>query len=366
MHSKVLYSAVTFDDVLLLPMRSSVMPQDVDLTSKITSDVSIDIPIISAAMDTVTESKMAIAMARLGGLGVVHKNMTKEAQADEIKKVKACVINKDKALKVGAAIGTSLDCKARLKLLYEAGADLVVIDTAHGHSRRVIEMLHFVRNTYKDLQVIVGNIATKEAAVDLANEGAHAVKVGIGAGSICTTRIISGVGMPQITAIESVASALKNYDVGIIADGGMRYSGDIAKAIGAGAHAVMLGGILGKSSDAPGEIIEKNGILYKAYRGMGSISAMKAGSGDRYFQDEKNDAKKLVSEGVEGLVKLDGDVSNIIYQIIGGLRSSMGYVGAANIGEMREKARFVKITKSGITESHVHSMEEIKSEPNYR
>lgn len=484
---RLVQDALTFDDVLLLPAESSVLPKDVDLKTQLTRDITLNIPLISAAMDTVTESRLAIAMAQEGGLGIIHKNMTIEQQAAEVRKVKkfesgvvkdpvtvtpqhtvrqvldithalnfhalpvvegnnqlvgivtsrdlrfvtnldqpvanimtpqnrlvtvkegtdrdivrellhkhriekVLVINdsfqlsgmitvkdmlkeKEKPfackdshgqLRVGAAIGTGPESDERAAALVAAGADIIVVDTAHGHSKGVIERVRWMKKHYPQISIIAGNIATAAAAKALADAGADAVKVGIGPGSICTTRIVTGVGVPQITAIANVSAALKGTGVGIIADGGIRYSGDICKAISAGASVIMIGGLFAGTDEAPGEVELYHGRSYKAYRGMGSIGAMaqRNGSSDRYFQEGVVD--KLVPEGIEGRVPYKGTVVSIIAQLIGGLRSGMGYTGSANINDMRTKTEFVRITGSGVRESHVHDVQIVKEAPNYQ
>ncbi|MHB1947081.1 MAG: IMP dehydrogenase [Gammaproteobacteria bacterium] len=484
---RLVQDALTFDDVLLLPAESSVLPKDVDLKTKLTRHISLNIPLLSAAMDTVTESRLAIAMAQEGGLGIIHKNMTIEQQAAEVRKVKkfesgvvkdpvtvnphtsvrqvlditralnfhalpvvednnqlvgivtgrdlrfethldqpvanimtpkdrlitvkegtdreivrgllhknriekVLVINdafqlrgmitvkdmlkeKDKPfackdalgqLRVGAAVGTGAESDERVAALVAAGVDVIVVDTAHGHSKGVIERVRWVKNQYPHISVIAGNIATADAAKALAKAGADAVKVGIGPGSICTTRIVTGVGVPQITAISNVSAALKGTDVAIIADGGIRYSGDICKAIAAGAHVIMVGSLFAGTEEAPGEVELYHGRSYKAYRGMGSLGAMaqRHGSSDRYFQEGNVD--KLVPEGIEGRVPYKGTVVTIINQLIGGLRSGMGYTGCPDINAMRTKTEFVRITSSGVRESHVHDVQITKEAPNYQ
>lgn len=488
---RIFQEALTFDDVLLVPGYSDVLPKDVSHQTQLTQAITLNIPILSAAMDTVTEARLAIALAQLGGLGIIHKNMPPEAQAREVAKVKkfesgivknpvtvhpdtpieelnrmskelgysgfpvidngelvGIVTRRDKrfvtnmalttrdvmtpkdklvtvkehtdrvevqallhmhkiekvlvvddngglqglitvkdirsardyplackdeygSLRVGAAIGPGKDGFARLDLLVEAGVDIITVDTAHGHSKGVIDMVRAVKAKYPDLQVMAGNIATGEAALALAEAGADAVKVGIGPGSICTTRIVAGVGVPQVSAVDNVAEALKNHadfaHVKIIADGGIRFSGDFAKAIVAGADVVMIGGILAGTEESPGEVELYQGRSYKAYRGMGSIGAMSArhGSSDRYFQSEKT-AEKLVPEGIEGRVPYKGLVAPVIEQLIGGLSSSMGYCGCGTITDMQTTPQFVRITGAGIKESHVHDVQITKEAPNYR
>lgn len=486
---RIAYDALTFDDVLLLPAYSEVLPKETKLTTRLTTDINLNLPIISAAMDTVTESKMAIAMAQLGGLGIIHKNMDIEHQASRVRHVKkfeagtvadpitvhpeasvgellritkehkisgvpvvergtdkvvgivthrdlrfetnldqpvanvmtpkdklvtvkegtpqeqikallhehriekvvvidddfrlkglitvndftkaennpnACKDNKGR-LRVGAAVGTGADTEARVEALIAANVDVIIVDTAHGHSKGVIDRVAWIKKNYPNIQVIGGNIATGDAALALLDAGANAVKVGIGPGSICTTRIIAGIGVPQISAIDNVASALKDR-IPLIADGGVRFSGDVAKAIAAGASCIMVGSLLAGTEEAPGEVELFQGRYYKAYRGMGSLGAMSGqnGSSDRYFQDVKDGVEKLVPEGIEGRVPYKGPVNGIINQLAGGLRSSMGYTGCHTIEEMRKNTTFVKVTSAGIKESHVHDVQITKEAPNYR
>ena len=485
---RIAEEALTFDDVLLLPAHSIVLPKTVALTTQLTRSIALNIPLISSAMDTVTESRLAIAMAQEGGLGVLHKSMSVENQAREVRLVKKyesgvvkdpitissdasirdlvalmkehnisgmpvldssglagivtsrdvrfeanldakvssimtakgslvtvkedfdlddvkellhrhriekiLVVDQDFVLKglitlkdirksedypnackdeqgrlrVAAAIGTGPDSPDRIDAIIEAGVDVVVVDTAHGHSQFVLDQVKYVKDKYPEVSVVGGNIATADAARDLAKAGADAVKVGIGPGSICTTRIVTGVGVPQISAVANVVEALKGTDVCVISDGGIRYSGDIAKVIAAGAHVVMVGSLLAGSEEAPGEVELYQGRSYKAYRGMGSLGAMShsQGSSDRYFQDVDSGTEKLVPEGIEGRVPYKGTMSAIVHQLMGGLRSSMGYTGSANIEEMRTKTQFVKITASGMNESHVHDVSITKEAPNYR
>jgi IMP dehydrogenase len=484
---RILTEALTFDDVLLLPAYSEVLPRQVDLRTPLTRRIVLNIPLLSAAMDTVTESRLAIALAQEGGIGIVHKNMDAERQAAEVRAVKkyesgvitdpivvppnmtigevlkltranrisgvpvvdgrnlvgivtsrdlrfetrygepvskvmtpkerlvtvqegaskeeviaklhehriekVLVVNarfqlrgmitvkdiqkstdhpiasKDEhgRLRVGAAVGTGSDTDERVARLVEAGVDVVVVDTAHGHSRGVIDRVAAIKKAYGDkLQVIGGNIATADAALALADAGADAVKVGIGPGSICTTRVIAGVGVPQISAVMQVAEALKNKDLPLIADGGVRYSGDFAKALAAGAYAVMVGSMLAGTEEAPGEVELYQGRSYKSYRGMGSLGAMAQGSKDRYFQDTTSEVEKLVPEGIEGRVPYKGPMAAIVHQLIGGVRASMGYTGCATVEELRTRTRFVKITSAGIKESHVHDVSITKEAPNYR
>ncbi|MFZ9003338.1 MAG: IMP dehydrogenase [Robiginitalea sp.] len=483
--SKILGEGLTYDDVLLVPNYSEVLPRDVDIRTQFTRNIRINIPIVSAAMDTVTESRMAIAMAREGGIGVLHKNMSIEMQATKVRRVKRAesgmildpvtlpadaqvrdakasmrehsiggipivdeagkligivtnrdlrfeknndrpisevmtsenlvtvgegtsleaaedilqenkieklpvvdgdyklvglitfrditkltqkpIANKDRygRLRVAAAIGVTADALERAAALVGAGVDAVVIDTAHGHTKGVVGILQQVKNTFPDLDVIVGNIATPEAARYLVDAGADAVKVGIGPGSICTTRVVAGVGFPQFSAVLQVAEAIKGSGVPVIADGGIRYTGDIPKAIAAGADCVMLGSLLAGTKESPGETIIYEGRKFKSYRGMGSVEAMKQGSKDRYFQDVEDDIKKLVPEGIVGRVPYKGDLFESIHQFVGGLRAGMGYCGAKDIASLKEKGRFVKITSSGIHESHPHNVTITKESPNY-
>tara|TARA_B110000967_G_scaffold42890_1_gene42962 strand:- start:1188 stop:2660 length:1473 start_codon:yes stop_codon:yes gene_type:complete len=483
--SKIVGEGLTYDDVLLIPAYSEVLPRDVSITSKFTKNISLNVPISSAAMDTVTESKMAIAMAREGGIGVLHKNMTIEQQAIKVRKVKRAesgmiidpvtlpltatvrdaqmsmkehsiggipiidedgylkgivtnrdlrfekesdrliteimtsedlvttsegtslqqaevilqkkkieklpvvdadfklvglitfrditkltqkpISNKDHygRLRVAAAIGVTQDAVERTAALVKAGVDAVIIDTAHGHTKGVVAVLKSIKSKFPDLDVVVGNIATAEAAKYLADAGADAVKVGIGPGSICTTRVVAGVGFPQFSAVLEVAAALKGSGVPVIADGGIRYTGDIPKAIAAGADCVMLGSLLAGTKESPGETIIYEGRKFKSYRGMGSVEAMKEGSKDRYFQDVEDDIKKLVPEGIVGRVPYKGDLYESVHQFIGGLRAGMGYCGAKDIQTLKESGRFVKITSSGISESHPHNVMITKESPNY-
>jgi len=485
---RIVEHALTFDDVLLQPAYSEILPRDVELGTRLTRDIALNVPIVSAAMDTVTEARLAIALAQEGGIGVIHKNMTAEAQAREVRRVKkfesgvisdpitvgpdktirevlnltreknisgvpvvdgdqlvgivthrdlrfetqldapvsAVMTAKDKlvtvregadadevllllhrhriekvlvvddefrlkgmitakdfqkatdfpnackdergALRVGAAVGTSPDTDARVAALVEAGVDVVVVDTSHGHTRGVLDRVEAIKKAHPDLQVIGGNIVTADAAEALAKAGADGVKVGIGPGSICTTRVVAGVGVPQITAVVNVAKALKKTGLPMIADGGIRYSGDLAKAIAAGAHSVMIGGLFAGTEESPGEVELFQGRSYKSYRGMGSLGAMaqKHGSSDRYFQDATDEIEKLVPEGIEGRVPYKGGVVAIIHQLVGGLRSAMGYTGCVSIDDMRSKPLFVKITSAGVRESHVHDVAITKEAPNYR
>jgi IMP dehydrogenase len=483
---RIIQKALTFDDVLLVPAQSDILPRDVTLQTRLTKKISLNIPVLSAAMDTVTEAPMAITLAQEGGIGIIHKNLTVEQQAIEVAKVKRyesgvvkdpitvsptmtvrdvlditrryhisglpvvdkggkvvgiitnrdlrfetnldqlaraimtprkklvtvqegvskeeivallhkhrlerlVVVDDDFELKglitvkdiskssehplackddhgrllVGAAVGVGPDNDERIAALAEAGVDVIVVDTAHGHSRGVLERVKWVKKHYPNVQVIGGNIATPEAARALVDHGADCVKVGIGPGSICTTRIVAGVGVPQITAVANVSDALAKLGIPCIADGGIRYSGDIAKAIAAGGNCVMLGGLLAGTEEAPGEIELFQGRSYKSYRGMGSLGAMQKGSKDRYFQDNEANADKLVPEGIEGRVPYKGSVLGVLHQLMGGLRSSMGYLGAKDIETFHKTAQFVEISSAGITESHVHDVQITKEAPNY-
>tara|TARA_R110000851_G_scaffold332391_1_gene508501 strand:- start:209268 stop:210731 length:1464 start_codon:yes stop_codon:yes gene_type:complete len=483
---RLIKKALTFDDVLLVPAYSQVLPRDTSLATRLTRDISLNIPLVSAAMDTVTEARLAIAMAQEGGIGIIHKNLTADEQAHEVARVKrhefgividpvtvtpnmkvrdavelqrrhgisglpvveggkvvGIVTNRDLRfedrldvplrdimtpqdrlitmkegatldeaqalmhrhrlervlivndqfeltglatvkdivkntehpsackdsqgqLRVGAAVGVGDGTEERVEKLVKAGVDVLVVDTAHGHSDGVLERVRWVKQTYPKVQVIGGNIATAQAARDLAEAGADGVKVGIGPGSICTTRIVAGVGVPQITAIADVAEALKDTGIPLIADGGVRFSGDVSKALAAGASTCMMGSMFAGTEESPGEVVLYQGRSYKAYRGMGSLGAMAQGSADRYFQDPANNADKLVPEGIEGRVAYKGSVIAIIYQLVGGVRASMGYCGCASIDDMHQKAEFVQITAAGFRESHVHDVQITKEAPNYR
>src|SRR5881275_1831147 len=424
---RVLEEALTFDDVLLVPAYSEILPREVDLSTRVTRGIRLNVPLLSAAMDTVTEARLSIAIAKEGGIGVIHKSMSIEAQAREVGRVKKfesgvirdpitvspdmsirevlallhkhrieklLVVNgahelvgmitvkdfqkahefpracKDGSgrLRVGAAVGTTPDTLDRVAALREAGVDLVVVDTAHGHSKGVLDTVKRIKARWAETQVIAGNIATAEAARALVDAGADAVKVGIGPGSICTTRVVAGVGVPQISAVANIAEALRDADVPVISDGGIRFSGDIAKAIVAGAHAVMIGGLFAGTEESPGEVELYQGASYKSYRGMGSLGAMgeRHGSSDRYFQDAATELEKLVPEGVEGRVPYKGSVVTILRQLSGGLRAAMGYTGSRNIADMRSRPVFVRITNAGIRESHVHDVAITKEAPNYR
>lgn len=375
--TKFAKKGLTFDDVLLIPAESHVLPNEVDLSVKLADNIKLNLPFISAGMDTVTESSMAIAMALQGGMGVIHKNMSIVAQAGEVATVKGVMlsgnftraaVDEENKLLVAAAVGVTSDTFQRAQALLEAGANAIVIDTAHGHSAGVLRKIKEIRENFPKATLIAGNVATAEGTKALFDSGVDIVKVGIGPGSICTTRIIAGVGVPQITAIYDAASVAREYGKTIIADGGIKYSGDIVKAIAAGGNAVMLGSMFAGTTETPGQIITDGDKKYKVYRGMGSIGAMAQshGSSDRYFQGGVNEANKLVPEGIEARVEYKGDVSDTIFQLIGGLRSGMGYVGARNIDELINKAQFVQMTNSGLRESHPHDVQITKAAPNYK
>ena len=352
--------ALTFDDVLLSPRYSSVLPSETKIETTLSKTISLKVPFLSSAMDTVTESRMAIAISRLGGLGVIHRNLSIDAQNNEVKKVKK------NNLKVAAAIGTGKEDIIRAKKLIDNGIDMLVIDTAHGHSEKVLKTLSKIKKLKSKITVCVGNIATGEAALKLYNEGADILKVGIGPGSICTTRIVAGIGVPQKSAKIEVKKRKKKKKIKIISDGGIKFSGDVAKALAAGADAIMMGSIFAGTDESPGKKYKLKNKFYKSYRGMGSIGAMSAGSSNRYFQKNHKDKSKFVPEGVEGRVEYRGSIVKIIYQLKGGLRSSMGYIGAKNIMELQKKAKFLKITKAGFYESMVHSVEMIDDGVNYK
>ena len=352
--------ALTFDDVLLLPKYSNVLPSNTNISIELSKKIFLKVPFLSSAMDTVTESKMAIAIAKEGGMGIIHRNLEIKDQSKEVKKVKK------KNLLVGGAIGTNKEDLDRAESLTLNGVDLIVIDTAHGHSEKVLKTLSKIKKITKKIPVCVGNIATGEAAIKLYNSGADIIKVGIGPGSICTTRMVAGIGVPQISAIMEVKKALNKKKIKIISDGGIKFSGDIAKALAAGADAIMMGSIFAGTDESPGKKFKSMGKIYKHYRGMGSIGAMSAGSANRYFQKNFKDKSKFVPEGVEGRVEYKGKVSKIIYQLQGGLRSSMGYIGAKNLAQINKKAKFIKITKAGFYESMVHSVEMTQKTINYK
>ncbi len=347
--------SLTFDDVTLVPQYSSVLPSETVTVTKLARNLDLKIPLMSSAMDTVTESKMAIAISKSGGMGIIHRNLSIEKQVREVKKVK-----KNNYL-VGAAIGVSPKDLERAKELFKVNTDLIVIDTAHGHTQKVLEMIRKIKKKLKTCTLCVGNIATGKAAKFLADSGVDIVKVGIGPGSICTTRLVAGIGVPQLSAVIQVKKALKNYKTKIISDGGIKFSGDIAKAIAAGADAVMIGSLFSGTIESPGKIFKHKGKLFKNFRGMGSVGAMSVGSADRYYQKKFKNVSKYVPEGVEGIVRFKGPVNKIIYNLVGGLKSSMGYLGAKTIQDLQKKGEFVKITKAGFYESMVHSVDHVKS-----
>ena len=352
--------ALTFDDVTLAPNYSEILPSETDTAVSLTNNLKLKIPLLSSAMDTVTESKMAIAIAKAGGIGVIHRNLDIKTQVSEIRKVKKY------SLKVGAAVGASDKEFKRAKEIIREGVDLIVVDTAHGHTRKVGEIIKYIKKFKNNKTALcAGNIATPDAAKFLIKLGVDIIKVGIGPGSICTTRLVAGIGVPQLSAILSVRNGVKNKKIKIISDGGIKYSGDLAKAFAAGADAVMIGSLFAGTDETPGKLIKKNGKIFKSFRGMGSVGAMNKGSADRYFQNKQKDMSKYVPEGVEGFVKYKGDVGSIIYKLVGGLKSSMGYLGSKNIIGLRNKPHFVKITKAGFYESMVHNVDVIKSDTKY-
>src|SRR5436190_142134 len=401
-----LTTALTFDDVLLVPRHSNVLPSEVDVSSSFSRNIRLHVPIASAAMDTVTESRLAIAMAQQGGLGIIHKNLTVEEQASEVDRVKrsesGMIVNPitlsptnrifealelmkkyrisgvpitqdgSKEGRVGAAVGVAKDTLARAEALVAANVDVLVVDTAHGHSQGVLDMVYKLRRQFPKVDLIAGNVATGEATEALIERGVDAVKVGIGAGSICTTRVVAGIGVPMITAVAECSRAAAPHKVPVIADGGIRYSGDITKAIAVGASAVMIGSLFAGTDESPGELILFQGRSFKEYRGMGSLGAMRAGSRDRYFQDEfdldanPEDGEKLVPEGIEGRVAHKGSVAAMVHQLMGGLRAGMGYTGCANIPALQRDARMIRVSPAGLREGHVHDVIITKEAPNYR
>ncbi len=364
-NDKVAMLGLTYDDVLLLPDASDVVPSEVDTTTQLTRTISIAVPLISSAMDTVTESAMAIAMAKAGGIGIIHRNLPIADQVTHVKLVKNVGL-------AGAAVGVGDDGFARAQALIEAGVDVVVVDTAHGHHRAVLDAIARIKKFSPTIQIIGGNVATRAGAQALINAGADAVKVGVGPGSICTTRVVAGVGVPQITAIMEAAKACNKAGIPLIADGGLQYSGDIVKAIVAGANSVMLGSLLAGCQESPGELVEISGVKYKAYRGMGSLGAMqsrgeqKSYSKDRYMQDDVLSEDKLVPEGIEGKVIFRGSVEDVVHQLVGGLRSGMGYAGAPDIQTLRREGRLIQITAAGLQESHPHDVAHVADAPNYQ
>lgn len=364
--------ALTFDDVLLVPQYSEITPDMADVSTKLTNTFKMNVPFLSAAMDTVSEHKLVTALALAGGLGVIHKNMSIADQAKEVEMVKnyefdneknkKALIDKKGRLCVGAAIGVTADMMDRVYALLDAGVDVFVLDSAHGDSKNIINAIKNLRLEYPSMELIAGNVATYEGALDLMKAGASAVKVGMGPGSICTTRIIAGIGVPQLQAVMDCARASKEMNVPIIADGGIKYSGDVVKALAAGANTVMLGGLFATCEEAPGDIYESNGKKYRTYRGMGSIEAMAKGSTDRYFQTGH---KKFVAEGVQGIVEVKTTVEELVFQLIGGLKAGMGYCGSKDIPTLQEKGTFIKITNNALLESHPHDISIDKGEPNY-
>ncbi|CAB4532296.1 MAG: guanosine monophosphate reductase [Actinobacteria bacterium] len=364
---KVVMLGLTYDDVLLLPDASEVVPSEVDTSTRLTRKISLRVPLVSSAMDTVTESPMAIAMAKAGGIGIIHRNLPIEDQVKHVKAVKKA----DASYLVGAAVGVGDDGFARALAVIEAGVDVVVVDTAHGHHRAVLDAIARIKEAHPQIQIIGGNVATRAGAQALINAGADAVKVGVGPGSICTTRVVAGVGVPQVTAIIEAHKACVKADVPLIADGGLQYSGDIAKAIVAGADTVMLGSLLAGCDESPGELVELQGRKFKAYRGMGSLGAMqsrgdqKSYSKDRYMQDDVLSEDKLVPEGIEGKVAYRGSVATAVHQLVGGLRSGMGYAGAATIDDLQKNGHLIQITAAGLQESHPHDVLDIAEAPNY-
>ena len=349
--------ALTFDDVTLAPKYSEILPSEVDTSIILAKFLRLKIPLLSSAMDTITESKMAIAIAKAGGLGVIHRNLDIKKQIQEIRKVK-----KFKLL-VGAAVGAGLNEFKRAEAILKENIDMIVVDTAHGHTKKVAEIIKFIKKRKnKKTALCAGNIATAEAAKFLHKLGVDIIKVGIGPGSICTTRLVAGIGVPQLSAILNVRTGVKNQNVKIISDGGIKYSGDLAKAFAAGADAVMIGSLFAGTDETPGKLIKKNGKFFKSFRGMGSVGAMNKGSADRYFQSKQKDVSKYVPEGVEGLAKYKGKVSNVVFKLIGGLKSSMGYLGSKQIKYLRKKPQFVKITKAGFYESMVHNVDIVKDD----
>ena len=357
---ELIKEALTFDDVLLLPRHSTILPNQTNISLNLSKKLKLNVPFLSAAMDTVTEYEMALEMAKQGGLGIIHRNLSAQEQSLQVKKIKK------KNLKVGAAIGTSSNDIYRAKLLSDNDVDMIIIDTAHGDSKKVFQTVYNIKKINKRNLICVGNIATGEAANSLYNVGADIVKVGIGPGSICTTRMIAGIGVPQITALSNVKKKLKKKNIKIISDGGIKFSGDIIKAIAAGADAIMMGSIFAGTKESPGNKFKIRNKYYKNYRGMGSIGAMSAGSSNRYFQENFKDRSKFIAEGVEGRVEYKGPLSKIIYQLQGGLRSSMGYIGAKNLKDIKKNAKFIKITKAGFYESMVHSVDAIESSLNFK
>lgn len=368
--------ALTYDDVLIVPNYSEILPSEAELKSRFSKNIEMNIPIISSAMDTVTESRTAIAMASEGGIGVIHKNLPLEKQAEEVLKVKShsidfekftkANVDKNKKLRVAAACGVGPKEIIRAEALINAGVDAIVVDTAHGHSKGVIEMVRAVKKISSAVDVIAGNVGTREACEALINAGVDGIKVGIGPGSICTTRVVAGIGVPQMQAIFDCKEICEKNQIPFIADGGIKYSGDIVKALAGGASTVMIGSIFAGCEETPGEKIEFQGKMYKSYRGMGSLGAMEKGSKDRYGQGAVEEVSKLVPEGIEGQVPYRGELAMTLYQLLGGLRSGMGYVGARTLKDLKERARFIKISSASLQESHPHDVQITKEAPNYR
>ncbi len=370
MHDRVCPDALAFDDVSLVPAYSDVLPAEVSLQTVLVPGVRLHLPLASSAMDTVTEGALAIALARLGGIGIVHRNLPPGRQAEEVARVKHAeptgpspATDAGGRLLVAAAVGTGEDRVARTEGLLEAGADVIVLDTAHGHSRRVLDAVSDTRRRWPEARVLGGNVVTAEGTVALIEAGAHGVKVGVGGGSICTTRVVAGVGVPQVSAVLEAAAAAAEHGVPVASDGGIRASGDIVKALAAGASSVMVGGLLAGTDEAPGERLEVAGRAVKAYRGMGSLAAMRAGSADRYGQSAGG---KLVPEGVEACVPCRGPLADVVHQLMGGLRSGMGYCGCRTVDELRARPRFVRLTGAGLRESHVHDVRITTDPPNYQ
>ena len=352
--------ALTFDDVTLAPKYSEILPSEVDTSIKLSDSLKLKIPLLTSAMDTITESKMAIAIAKAGGLGIIHRNLDIKNQIIEIRKVK-----KQKLL-VGAAVGAGPNEFKRAEAILKENINMIVVDTAHGHTKKVSEIIRFIKKIKTKKTILcAGNIATPEAAKFLLKLGVDIIKVGIGPGSICTTRLVAGIGVPQLSAILNVRKGIKNKNIKIISDGGIKYSGDLAKAFAAGADAVMIGSLFAGTDETPGKLVKRNGKLFKSFRGMGSVGAMNKGSADRYFQSKQKDVSKYVPEGVEGFAKYKGKVDLIVYKLVGGLRSSMGYLGSKQIKYLRNKPQFVKITKAGFYESMVHNVDVVKSDNKY-
>ena len=352
--------ALTFDDVTLIPKYSEILPSEVDTSIKLTKNLKLKIPLLSSAMDTITEAKMAIEIAKAGGLGIIHRNLHIKKQIAEIRKVKK------RKLLVGAAVGAGPSEFERAEAVLRENVDMIVVDTAHGHTKKVSEIIKFIKRKKKiNTALCAGNIATPEAAKFLIKLGVDVIKVGIGPGSICTTRLVAGIGVPQLSAILQVRNGVKNKNVKIISDGGIKYSGDLAKAFAAGADAVMIGSLFAGTDETPGKLIKRNGKYFKSFRGMGSVGAMNRGSADRYFQTKQKDISKYVPEGVEGFAKYKGKVSKVISKLIGGLKSSMGYLGSNQIKYLRQKPKCVKITKAGFYESMVHNVDIVKQEEKY-